>query len=199
MTREIIAAVIDPITGVNRFIDRDALKVVEKPAMYVPSALVAAFDVGVLWRGENLSFLDADGEPFLQANVGYGTLSQGRSKLPFDAFGVSMRMGGGGSAISELRVRGRLLGVPLGGDPETPTRRSLHFMTVGSAGQQPACQFGGRTSRGRSPANGASRGVAPRDERQRNSGARRNRLRVHQRSRPAMTSGRAQLRQAWRS
>jgi hypothetical protein len=146
MTREIVAAVIDPVTGVNRFIDRDALKVVEKPAMYVPSALLAAFDVGVLWRGEDLSFLEADGEPFFQANVGYGTISQGRSKAPFDAFVVSLRMGGGGGAISELRVRGRLNGVPIGGKPEKPARHTLHFTTLMGYDydNNSAYQFGGQ-------------------------------------------------------
>ena len=146
MAREIVAAVIDPITGINRFIYRDALRVVEKPAEYIPSALIAAFDVGVLWRGEDLSFVDAAGEPFLQANVGYGTLSQGRSRLPFDAFAVSLRMGGGGGAISELRVRGRLLGVPLGGHTDTPTRHTVHFMTVlgYDYDNNSAYQFGGQ-------------------------------------------------------
>ena len=130
MTREIVAAVFDPITGINRFIDRDALKVVEKPAMYVPSALLAAFDVGVLWRGENLSFLEADGEPFLQANLGYGTLSQGRSKAPFDAFVVSLRMGGGGGAISEAsRARAAAWGAVGRTGRDAPTRHTLHFMT----------------------------------------------------------------------
>lgn len=146
MTREIVAAVVDPVTGINRFIDGDALKVVEKPAVYVPSNLVAAFDVGVLWRGENLSFLDAQGEPFLQANVGYGTLSKGRSTLPFDAFGVSLRMAGGGSAISELRARGRLLGVPLGHAHDTSARHTLHFMTAlgYDYDNNSAYQFGGQ-------------------------------------------------------
>ena len=146
MTREIIAAVFDPITGINRFIDRDALKVVEKPAEYVPSALVAAFDVGALWRGENLSYRESTGEPFLQANVGYGTPSQGRSKAPFDAFLVSLRMGGGGGAISELRVRGRLNGVPVGGTPDKPARHTLHFMTLMGYDydNNSAYQFGGQ-------------------------------------------------------
>jgi len=63
LTREIIAAVFDPITGINRFIDRDALKVVEKPAAYVPSALVAAFDVGALWRGEDCRSWNRRGSP----------------------------------------------------------------------------------------------------------------------------------------
>jgi Domain of unknown function (DUF3943) len=146
MTREIVAAVVDPITGINRFIDRDALRVVEKPAAYVPSALTAAFDAGVLWRGEDLSFLDASGEPFLQANVGYGTLAQGRSTLPFDAFLVSLRMGGGGGAISEFRVRGRLLGAPLGAPPEAERRHSLHFSTLMGYDydNNSAYQFGGQ-------------------------------------------------------
>ena len=146
ITREILAAVIDPVTGFNRIRDRDAVKVVEKPAMYVPSALVAAFDVGALWRGEDLSFLEATGEPFLQANVGYGTLSQGRSRLPFDAFAVSVRVGGGGGTFSEVRVRGRLSGSPLGGSHETPARHSLHFMTLMGYDydNNSAYQFGGQ-------------------------------------------------------
>jgi hypothetical protein len=146
MTREIIAAVVDPVTGINRFLDHDALKVVEMPAMYVPSSLLAAFDAGILWRGEDLSFLNATGEPFLQANVAYGTLSQGRSRLPFDAFLVSVRMGGGGSAISELRVRGRLTGLPLSGKPDESARHTLHFMTLMGYDydNNSAYQFGGQ-------------------------------------------------------
>ena len=39
---------------------------------------------------------------------------EGRSRTPYDAFAVRLRFGGGG-AFSEARVRGRLLGQPLGG------------------------------------------------------------------------------------
>jgi hypothetical protein len=146
MAREIIAAFFDPITGINRFIDRDALRVVEKPAQYVPSALVTAFDLGLLWRGEDLSFLDASGEPFLQASVAYGTLAEGRSQAPFDAFDVSLRMGGGGGAISELRADGRLTGAPLGGRSDKPSRHTLHFQTLMGYeyDNNSAYQFGGQ-------------------------------------------------------
>jgi hypothetical protein len=146
MTREIIAAFFDPITGINRFIDRDALKVVEKPPQYVPSALVAAFDLGLLWRGEDLSFLDASGEPFLQASIAYGTLAEGRSKEPFDAFDVSLRMAGGGGAISEMRADGRLAGTPLGGTQGKPSRHTLHFRALMGYEYEnnSAYQFGGQ-------------------------------------------------------
>ncbi|MFO7692545.1 MAG: DUF3943 domain-containing protein [Vicinamibacterales bacterium] len=146
MTREIIAAVVDPVTGINRFIDGDSGKVVEKPAEFIPSDLSAAFDAGVLWRGQNLSFLNAHGEPFLQVNLEYGTLSQGRSKQPFDAFLVNMRFGGDGGAFSEVRVRGRLTGWQLGGAPSHASRPALHFMTVMGYDydNNAAFQFGGQ-------------------------------------------------------
>ena len=146
LTREIVAGVFDPVTTINRFIDGDAGKVVEKPAEYIPSDLVAAFDVGVLWRGQNLSFLEASGEPFLQANLGYGTLSQGRSASPFDAFLVSMRFGGEAGTVSEVRVRGRLTGVPLGGSSVKTPRHTVHFRTMMGYDydKNAAYQFGGQ-------------------------------------------------------
>ena len=146
LTREIVAAVLDPVTGINRFIDRDALRVVEKPASLIPSAFAAAFDTGLLWRGENVSFREASGEPFLQANVAYGTPSRGRSTVPFDAFYVNVRFGGGGSAISEVRGRGRLTGTPLGGKPGADSRHSLHFASlIGyDYDNNSAYQFGGQ-------------------------------------------------------
>ena len=39
------------------------------------------------------------------------TRRAGRSRTPYDAFGVAIRFGGGGG-ISEAKVRGRLLGQP---------------------------------------------------------------------------------------
>ena len=43
----------------------------------------------------------------------YGDLRTGRSRTPYDAFLVHFRAGGG-RAVSEARVRGRLFGQPLG-------------------------------------------------------------------------------------
>lgn len=146
LTRELIATVIDPITGLNRFISGDAGQVTEKPAMYVPSSLFGTFDAGILWRGENTSVRGASGDPFLQVNVGYGTMANGRSKQPFDAFFVDMRFGGG-SAISEATVRGRLFGRPIGDAPDTPSGASRHMTVVMGYDYQTnnAYQFGGQS------------------------------------------------------
>ena len=146
MWREIAAAVVDPVTGINRFIDGDASRVVEKSAAYVPSSASASFDAGLLWRGENLSLLEASGEPFLQANVTYGTPAEGRSTTPFDAFLVNVRFGGGGGAISEVRGRGRLTGMPLSVTPGRASRQSLHFMMVMESeyDNNSAYQYGGQ-------------------------------------------------------
>lgn len=130
LTREILAAVVDPVTGINRFISGESGTAAEKPVEYVPENLVAAFDAGVLWRGRDGSFLDASGEPFLQVNLGYGTLSHGRSRKPFDAFVVDMRFGGGGGLISEAHVRGRLAGRTFSVHPGGRDRHSRHVMAV---------------------------------------------------------------------
>jgi hypothetical protein len=45
----------------------------------------------------------------------YGRPLQGRTREPFEAFAVNLRLGGG-KAISDVRVRGRLLGQPLNED-----------------------------------------------------------------------------------
>ena len=53
------------------------------------------------------------GQPFLEMDLLYGDPRTGHSRTPYDAFAVRLRFGGG-SAFSEARVRGRLLGQPLG-------------------------------------------------------------------------------------
>ena len=146
LTREIIAAVFDPITGLNRFISGDSGKVTEKPAEYIPTRLLAAFDAGVLWQGEDLSFTSASGDPFLQVNLGYGTLAEGRSKKPFDAFLVDLRFGGG-AGISEAQVRGRLFGRPLGEAPDKEADPSRYMSVVMGYDyhDNTAYQFGGQS------------------------------------------------------
>ena len=146
LTRELIATAIDPITGLNRFINGDAGKVVEKPAEYIPSSLHASFDAGVLWQGNDTSFTGASGDPYLQLNLGYGTVGSGRSTRPFDAFLVDMRLGGGGG-ISEATVRGRLFGRPTGGTPDTSSAPARYFNLVMGYDYQnnSAYQFGGQS------------------------------------------------------
>ena len=112
--REIGATVLDPVTGYNRFRTGDAKRLYDKPADMVPSTLAGFGSAGVLWRGSETRAIDATGQPFLEADLLYGDPRTGYSRTPYDAFGVRLRFGGG-SAFSEARVRGRLLGQPLGG------------------------------------------------------------------------------------
>ena len=65
----------------------------------------------MLWRGSNTRAFESSGDPFLETDLLYGDPTTGRSRTPYDAFGVRLRFGGG-SAFSEARVRGRLLGQP---------------------------------------------------------------------------------------
>jgi hypothetical protein len=116
---EIGATMIDPITGLNRFLTGDAGRVVDKPAEMVPSHLATAMSAGVLWRGDASSAFEAKGQPFFEMDGIYGLPLEGRSRTPYDAFAVRLRFGGG-AALSDARVRGRLLGQPLNGD-------KLHF------------------------------------------------------------------------
>lgn len=111
---ELLALAIDPVTGINRFISGDASKVGEAPPELMPARLGGYVSAGVLWRGSNEKLIDSAGQPFGELDMLYGDLRQGRSRTPFDAFGVSMRLGGGGG-MSEVRVRGRLLGQPMKG------------------------------------------------------------------------------------
>ncbi len=111
---EIGATVLDPVTGYNRFRTGDAKRITDKPADMVPSTLTGFASAGVLWRGSETRAIDATGQPFLETDLLYGDPRTGHSRMPYDAFSVRLRFGGGKS-FSEARVRGRLLGQPLGG------------------------------------------------------------------------------------
>jgi hypothetical protein len=112
---ELAATVIDPVTGLLRFTSGDASRVTETPPEMVPSALGGIFSAGVLWRGSNTDAFAASGQPFLEMDLLYGDPTTGRTRTPYDAFGVVLRIGGGG-AISEAQAQGRLLGQPMKGD-----------------------------------------------------------------------------------
>ena len=71
--------------------------------------------LGVLWRGTRGNAFTATGQPFLEVDAIYGDPEKGHSRTPYDAFAVRLRFGGG-SAFSEARVRGRLLGQPFKND-----------------------------------------------------------------------------------
>ena len=112
---EIGATALDPVTGYNRFRRGDASRIAEKPAEMVPSALSGFMSGGVLWRGTEHEPFEGSGQAFLEADLFYGDLLQGRSRSPYDAFAMTMRFGGG-AAVSEARLIGRLLGEPFGKD-----------------------------------------------------------------------------------
>jgi hypothetical protein len=114
MWREIGAAALDPVTGYNRLRTGDAGRVTEKPADMVPSTLEGLTSAGVLWRGSQTRAVQATGQPFFEVDMLYGDPRTGRSRTPYDAFSVRLRFGGG-HPFSEARVRGRLLGEPMGG------------------------------------------------------------------------------------
>jgi hypothetical protein len=125
MWSEIGATALDPMGGYNRFRTGDASRLHDKPADLVPSALGASASLGVLWRGAESGALDAaEGHPFLEMDLLYGDTQTGHSRTPYDAFAVRLRFGGG-SAFSEARVRGRLLGQP-------SSNGKLHFSVLQS-------------------------------------------------------------------
>jgi hypothetical protein len=111
--REIAATAIDPLTGLNRFMSGDATRVTGTPPEFVPKSLAGLFSLGVLWQGDEGRAVDATGKSFFEVDMLYGDLTADRSRTPYDAFLVRLRLGGGG-AVSSARIRGRLIGQPLG-------------------------------------------------------------------------------------
>jgi hypothetical protein len=110
MRGEIIAMLVDPIAGANRFMSGDASRVSENPPGLKPPFVTGDFDVGVQWNGQpNQRVVKSTGEPFVGLRLGYADIFSTPFKTPYDAFGVSLLIGGG-SPISEASVRGRLYG-----------------------------------------------------------------------------------------
>jgi Domain of unknown function (DUF3943) len=132
--QEIVGTIIDPVGGVNRFISGDSSRVSEKPKEFVPSASDVVGSFGLLWQGNNDNAFSETPKVFLEMDLNYGKILEGRSRSPFEAFTVSLRLGGG-KGISDIRVRGRLLGQPLG---------KLHLMLAQSYDYvaNPAYEFG---------------------------------------------------------
>ena len=69
----------------------------------------------MLWRGTEHEPFESAGEPFAELDLLYGDALKGRSRTPYDAFAMRLRLGGG-SPVSEAHLSGRLLGQPMGGD-----------------------------------------------------------------------------------
>lgn len=124
--REIGAAAIDPLTGLNRWLAGDTTRRTAKPAEFVPTDLGGLVSVGLLWRGSNVETIESTAHPFIQVDLRYGDTEAGRSRTPYDAFVVRFTSGGDGG-VDEARVRGRLLGQPL-------WRNRLQFSIIQSYG-----------------------------------------------------------------
>jgi hypothetical protein len=140
--REIAATAVDPMTGLNRFLTGDASRVMDKPEDMVPSALGAVTSFGVLWRNPSQSDMASTVDPVVEVDVLYGDAEKGESRTPYDAFGVRMTFGGG-TAISEVSVRGRLLGEPYhGGKVQLAVSQGYQF------NKNDAYQFGAQSFEG---------------------------------------------------
>jgi hypothetical protein len=108
--REILATAVDPITGLNRFISGDASRVSENPPALKPTRVISDFEIGAQWNGApNERAVKSAGKTFIGLQLGYNDIFSSPFKVPFDAFTVTLRLGGG-SGISEATVRGRLYG-----------------------------------------------------------------------------------------
>jgi hypothetical protein len=101
---EIFATVLDPMTGVTRFISGDASRVTEKPQDMVPSSVGLNASAGALWRGSNTDTIESQGYGFLETDLLYGDFTTGDSHTPYDAFSVRLSFGGG-SAFGGRRAR----------------------------------------------------------------------------------------------
>jgi len=137
--KEIGAMAIDPVTGAKRFLSGDSSRVSDKPEDMVPSRLGGMAMAGALWRGSNTGAFSSDPDPFLELDLLYGDPTTGRSRTPYDAFGVVLRFGGGG-AFSEAKVRGRLLGQPYQND-----RFQLNVLQAYDFSKNNAYQFGAQS------------------------------------------------------
>ena len=124
--REIGAMAVDPVTGYNRFRTGDASRSADKPAEMVPSGLGSVTSAGVLWRGTEERAVNSSGQPFVEFDVLYGDLDGGRSRTPYDAFTMRLRLGGGGP-VSDAKIRGRLIGQPLGRAVQFTVAQSYDF------------------------------------------------------------------------
>ena len=115
MTQEIVATIIDPLTGATRFVSGDASRIVEKPPAMIPSSLGLRTSVGAIWQGSNIRSATATSRPFLDVDVYYGDIERGSTRVPYEAFTLEATVGGG-STLSEAVARGRFYGKPFGAD-----------------------------------------------------------------------------------
>jgi hypothetical protein len=112
--REVGAMALDPMSGVMRLMSGDWSRVSEKPRDMVPSSVGGTMSLGSLWRGSNTDTIDSHAYAFFETDLLYGDITSGSTHTPYDAFAVRLAFGGG-AALSEARVRGRLFSAPVNG------------------------------------------------------------------------------------
>ena len=111
--RAAAAAAIDPVTGLNRLIAPDASNADARPGHLHPARVGGEVQLGVQAGRAGSSLRSAEGIPYGAFAIDYGRLESGPAAAPFDAFTMTMRVGGG-TAITDLSVRGRLASRVLG-------------------------------------------------------------------------------------
>jgi hypothetical protein len=109
---ELLATLVDPMGGLERFTSGDAKRVSEKPASLIPSSLSYGFGAGVLRQGRSVRE-EARTQPFFQVEMDYGDTRRGRDHVQFSAFELTFQSRGS-SPIAGLAIRGRFLGRPFG-------------------------------------------------------------------------------------
>lgn len=112
--RELIAAGIDPMSGLARALSGQMNRPGVRPAAVSPSALGVRATSGILWQGQSFRTLRAATRPFVEIELIYGDVRTGTSRVPFNDFTTRVAAGGG-SVVSQAEVRGRLYAQPLKG------------------------------------------------------------------------------------
>jgi hypothetical protein len=109
--RELIAAAIDPVSGLERLISGEMKRVSERPASVIPESLGWEVDAGVLVQRQGSAQSATTARPFAQARMFYGDVRRGRSRTPFEAFRLEIAAG---DSLAHARLHGRLFGRPFG-------------------------------------------------------------------------------------
>jgi hypothetical protein len=135
--REIWAAAIDPMSGLERAMSGDIKRVADKPKDVIPTALGWQVDTGVLVQGTSLLQADPEVRPFVDAYLFYGDLRRGRSRTPFEAFRLEIAAG---DSLAHAQIHGRLFGSPFGKDD----RYQFTLLQTYDFIHNPAYDFGGQ-------------------------------------------------------
>jgi hypothetical protein len=135
--RELLAAAIDPMSGLERAMSGDIKRVTAKPASVIPSGYGWQIDTGVVMQGPSLLHSVATARPFVDAQVFYGDVRRGYSRTPFEAFHLELAAG---DSLVDAELRGRLFGSPFGAHD----RFQFTLLQTYDFIHNPAYHFGGQ-------------------------------------------------------